>query len=169
MFIYSLNHHVLIEQLLYARHRSSVNRANSNPVLKELLYISTLFLFIVIFHCMDPVHFTYHLMNILLPNQTGIHSHICRKVNLRTLGCGQGKWNIFCRVPSKACMTPSAQKAQSLEFPGDAVGWGSGVVTAVAWVRSLAWEFLHVVGTAETREGRKRKGGKEGRKVDFFF
>ena len=41
------------------------------------------------------------------------------------------------------------------EFPGGLAGYGSDVVTteaqdtAVAWVRSLAWELLHAAGAAK--------------------
>ena len=40
-------------------------------------------------------------------------------------------------------------------FPGGSVGEGSGIVTAVARVRSLAREFLHVTGKVRkvTTEG----------------
>ena len=34
-------------------------------------------------------------------------------------------------------------------FPGGLAGWGSGVVTAVAWLRFLARELLHVTGVAK--------------------
>ena len=33
------------------------------------------------------------------------------------------------------------------------MGKGSGVVTAVAWVPSLAWEFLHAMGRVKEKEG----------------
>ena len=39
-----------------------------------------------------------------------------------------------------------------MEFLGGAVGYGSGVVTAVAWVWSLAQELPHAAGT----EGKKK-------------
>ena len=48
-----------------------------------------------------------------------------------------------------------------LEFPGGSVGEGSGIVTTVAlvtaeaWVRSLAWELPHAMKVAK-----KKKGGK---------
>ena len=38
------------------------------------------------------------------------------------------------------------------KFPGGSVGYGFDVVTAVAWVRSLAWEFSHAVGKAKTKQ-----------------
>ena len=38
------------------------------------------------------------------------------------------------------------------EFPGGSVGWGSGVVTAVASVQSLTRELLHVAGVAKKRK-----------------
>ena len=42
-----------------------------------------------------------------------------------------------------------------VEFPGGSMDWGSGVVTAVAWiaavvqVRTLAQELIHVAGIAK--------------------
>ena len=36
------------------------------------------------------------------------------------------------------------------EFPSGPAG--PGVVTAVAWVQSLAWELMHTAGTAEKKE-----------------
>ena len=50
-----------------------------------------------------------------------------------------------------------------LEFPGGAVGQGSGVVTTVAQVtamvrvRSLARELLHAAGTARKKKKKRRK------------
>ena len=35
------------------------------------------------------------------------------------------------------------------ELPGGSVGWGSGVVIAVAQVGSLAWELVHAVAWSE--------------------
>ena len=43
------------------------------------------------------------------------------------------------------------------EFPGGSVGKGSGIITAVAHVRSLAQELPHVTGTAKKRKEKKRK------------
>ena len=37
----------------------------------------------------------------MLPNQTWVHSPECCKANLWTPGCGEGKWGIYCRAPSK--------------------------------------------------------------------
>ena len=37
------------------------------------------------------------------------------------------------------------------EVPGGLVVKGSGVVTAVAWVRSLAWELTHAMDVAENK------------------
>ena len=34
-------------------------------------------------------------------NQTWVHSPLQRKVNLLTLGCGEGKCGIYCRASSK--------------------------------------------------------------------
>ena len=44
------------------------------------------------------------------------------------------------------------------------------LVTAVAWVPSLAWEFLHAVGAAKNkkikkgRQEERKEGGEEGRR-----
>ena len=35
------------------------------------------------------------------------------------------------------------------EFPGGLAGSGSGFVTAVAWVQSLAWELPHSLGVVK--------------------
>ena len=43
-----------------------------------------------------------------------------------------------------------------LEFPGGPAGEGSGIVTAVAWVHSLAPELLHAEGVAIKRRKRER-------------
>ena len=40
----------------------------------------------------------------------------------------------------------------SLEFPCGSVGYGSGVVTVVAWVCSLVWELPHAVGVAKKKK-----------------
>ena len=37
----------------------------------------------------------------LLPNQTWVHLPVCSKANLLTLDCGEGKCNIYCRIPNK--------------------------------------------------------------------
>ena len=36
----------------------------------------------------------------------------------------------------------------AMEFLGGSVGWGPGIVTAVAWVWSLARELLYALGVA---------------------
>ena len=38
----------------------------------------------------------------VLPNQTWVCSLECNKANLLTPGWGEGKYNLYCRVPSKA-------------------------------------------------------------------
>ena len=50
-------------------------------------------------------------------------------------------------------------RKQTEEFPCGSVGQGSGVVTAVSWVRSLAWELPHAVGAA--KRGKKKKKRKQ--------
>ena len=39
-----------------------------------------------------------------------------------------------------------------LEFPGGLVVKGYSVVTAVVWVRPLAWELLHAMGAAKKKK-----------------
>ena len=46
--------------------------------------------------------------------QTWVHLPMLSKANLLTLGCGDGKSGTYCRVPSEASRTASAQKAQAL-------------------------------------------------------
>ena len=36
----------------------------------------------------------------VLPNQTWVCSLECNKANLLTPGCGEGKYNLYCRAPS---------------------------------------------------------------------
>ena len=76
---------MLIEQLLYARHWSSVNKANRNPALKELLCISTSFLFI---ESNIPLygHATFYLLTIrwTLRYQTKLWSVHPRAAHLLT-------------------------------------------------------------------------------------
>ena len=58
------------------------------------------------------------------------------------------------------------------EFPCGLAGWGSGIVTAVtqvtsvAWVQSPAWELPHATGMAKKgrKEGRQREREKERKK-----
>ena len=42
--------------------------------------------------------------------------------------------------------------------PGGASGYGSGVVTVVVWVQSLAWEVLHAMGVAKKKKKKKKEG-----------
>ena len=45
-----------------------------------------------------------------------------------------------------------------MEFPdGLVVKDPSGIITAVAWVRSLAQEFLYAAGAAKKKEKKKKK------------
>ena len=43
------------------------------------------------------------------------------------------------------------------ELPGSLMDWGSDVVTAVAWVYSLALELLRAVGAAKKNKERNKK------------
>lgn len=38
-----------------------------------------------------------------------------------------------------------------MELPGDAAGYGSGVVTAIDHAQSLAQDFLHAIGLAKKK------------------
>ena len=40
-------------------------------------------------------------MLLLLPNKNCVHLPVCSKANLLTQGCDEGKYNIYCRAPSK--------------------------------------------------------------------
>ena len=50
-------------------------------------------------------------------------------------------------------------KNPSWEFHCGAAGWGSGIITAVAQVQSLAWQLPHAAGTAkgEKKSDKKKK------------
>ena len=50
------------------------------------------------------------------------------------------------------------------EFPGGLVG--SGVVTTLAWVRSLTWELLCATDRRGGRREGRKEGGEEGRRED---
>ena len=40
---------------------------------------------------------------------------------------------------------------QGRGFPGG-LGWGSGFVTAIAWIQSLAWEPQYAMGVAKKKK-----------------
>ena len=42
-----------------------------------------------------------------------------------------------------------------MEFPGSLMGWGSGIVTSVVQVQSLAQELLHAKSMAKKKKGKK--------------
>ena len=54
-------------------------------------------------------------------------------------------------VPFRGATTENHFKPCSLEFPFGAASQGSGVVTAVAWVQSLARELSHALGEARNK------------------
>ena len=74
---------------------------------------------------------------------------------LSLLWLGLLLWNRFDPLipgPRNFCMPTKKWNhlSISLESSCGIVGWGSGIVTAAAWVWSLAWELLHaVVGMAK--------------------
>ena len=57
--------------------------------------------------------FIYLVILSLLLNQTWVHSSMRSKANLLILSCGEGKYSIYYKVPSKESRTASAQKAQT--------------------------------------------------------
>lgn len=48
----------------------------------------------------------------ILQNQTCVHSLWCSKANLLTLGCGEGKSNVYCRHQRRSASV-AAQKPQN--------------------------------------------------------
>ena len=45
-----------------------------------------------------------------------------------------------------------------VEFSVGTASWGSGIVAAVAWVQSLAWELPYAMGRGEEKKKLKRAG-----------
>ena len=61
-------------------------------------------------------------------------------------------------VAMKCTHANDTQEEGDQGFPGGASGYGSGVVTVVVWVQSLAWEVLHAIGVAKKKKKKKRRG-----------
>ena len=50
----------------------------------------------------------------MLPNRTWVHSPMSSKANLLILGCGEGKYSIYCRALSKENgQSANVQKTQN--------------------------------------------------------
>ena len=49
------------------------------------------------------------------------------------------------------------RKYEEKEFPGGSVGYGPSIVTAVAWVQSLAMELPHAVRMAKKKKTKYRE------------
>ena len=71
---------------------------------------------------------------------------------------GAQGFQFLCMLASTCyCLSFFFYISYHMEFPGGSVGWGSGIVTAVAWVaavaqvQSLAPERLHAVGVANKK------------------
>ena len=54
--------------------------------------------YLVLFSGLEMVDFR---MKVVLPNQTWVYLPTCSKANLLTLGCGEGKYSMYRRAPSK--------------------------------------------------------------------
>lgn len=54
-------------------------------------------------------------------------------------------------------ITQEVENEGSVELPGDSVGWGSGVLTAVVQAQSLTWELLQAAGTTKKKIQIKNK------------
>ena len=53
---------------------------------------------------------------------------------------------------------------KKMEYSAGSVGQGSSIVTAVAWIQSLAWELSHASGADPPPKKREREREKENEK-----